>query len=200
MASLLIATSNLGKFREISEVLGACAFKLLSSDMLQLKHEVIEDADTFEGNALKKARYYYQQAGIMTLAEDSGIIVDVLKDQLGVKTRRWGAGERATDEEWIEYFLKVLADVPDEKRTAKFVCCAVLIDHQGKEHMFWGETKGVITRSLEAPIYKGLPISSCFVPDGFDKVYAALSIEEKNRVSHRGKAMHAVKEYLEGIA
>lgn len=198
MRPLLIATSNPGKLREISEVLGNNKnFELFSADMLNLKHDVVEYGETFEENADIKAEYYFEQAKIMTLAEDSGIIIDALKNQLGVKTRRWGAGEKATDQEWIDHFLKVLKDVPPYARTARFVCCAVLIDANGEKYLFKGETEGFITQTLEAPIYEGLPISSCFIPTGFDKVYAALTIEEKNRVSHRGKAMHAVKDFLE---
>lgn len=193
---LVIATSNEGKFREIMEVLQGVPYEVVSSRELGLKNDVVEDGETYEDNARKKVHFYFEQTGFATLAEDSGIVVDALAGELGVKTRRWGAGEHATDEEWIGYFLDVLRDVPDEKRTARFICCAAFMDEKGVVQIFETATEGVLTRGLEAPLYKGLPISSCFRPDGYDKVYAALSIEEKNRVSHRGKTMHALKAAL----
>jgi XTP/dITP diphosphohydrolase len=197
---LVIATSNPGKFNEIMEVMHDVSLLVLSSRELNLDNEVDEDGDTYEENAVKKARHYFAQTGFLTLAEDSGIQVDALAGELGVKTRRWGAGESASDEEWIAYFLEALKEVPDAKRTARFVCCAALMDEKGEVKLFKGVTEGRITHELLAPIYRGLPISSCFVPDGFDKVYAALGIAEKNKVSHRGKAMHAVKDALHGLA
>jgi XTP/dITP diphosphohydrolase len=193
---VVIATSNKGKFREMMEVLGDLPCRFLSLDELGLSADCEENADTFEGNALQKAHYYFEKSGLVTLAEDSGIMVDALSGELGVKTRRWGAGEKASDEEWIKYFLERMKNVPLQERGAKFVCCSAIIDLDGGEHLFRGETAGRITEGLEAPIYAGLPLSSCFRPDGFDKVYSALTIEEKNRTSHRGKAMRQVHEWL----
>lgn len=196
---LVIATSNPGKFNEIMEVMHDVPLEVLSSRALELDNDVDEDGETYVENAIKKVRHYFAQTGFLTLAEDSGIQVDALKGELGVKTRRWGAGESASDEEWIAYFLDALKDVPESKRTARFICCAALMDEKGEVKLFQGVTEGRITHELLAPIYRGLPMSSCFVPDGFDKVYAALGIAEKNKVSHRGKAMHAVKDALNGF-
>ncbi len=158
---------------------------------------LIEDAETFSGNAFKKAKFYFDETGLLTLAEDSGIWVKALIDELGVKTRRWGAGEHATDEEWVAYFLERMKGERD--RSAEFVCCACLLG-EGIEKFFEGETKGLITENLQAPILKGLPLSSCFLPEGMEKVYAALSTEEKNQISHRGKAIKKVQEFLDTIA
>ncbi len=193
---LVIGTSNPGKFNEITEVMYDVPFKVVSSRDLNLNNDVLENGETYEENAVKKVRHYFAQTGFLTLAEDSGILVDALCGELGVKTRRFGAGENASDEEWIEYFLDVLKDVPDEKRTARFVCCAAVMDEKGEYKLFKGVTEGVLTRDLLAPIYRGLPISSCFIPEGYDQVYAALGIEQKNYVSHRGKAMHEVRNFL----
>jgi len=194
---LVIATSNPGKFSEIMEVMEDLPYKVLSSRELGLTEDGLrEDGETYEDNAQKKVRHYFAQTNFITLAEDSGIVVDALEGELGVKTRRWGAGENASDEEWIAYFLDVLKDVPDSRRTARFICCAALMNEKGGIQLFKGVTEGVITRDLQAPLYKGLPISSCFIPDGFDKVYADLGVDQKNRVSHRGKAMHEVKIHL----
>lgn len=193
MQKFVIGTSNPGKFREIMEVMHDVPYEVVSSGDLNLNNDILEDGETYEDNARKKVSHYFGQTGFLTLAEDSGIVVDALEGELGVQTRRWGAGENATDEEWIDFFLQRLESVPDDQRTARFVCCAALMGRDGKIQIFNGVTEGVLTRELQAPIYRGLPISSCFRPEGFSKVYAALSIEEKNRVSHRGKAMHAVR-------
>lgn len=196
---LLIATKNPGKFSEISEVLCSLPLELLDLHNAGIKDEVEEHGDTHEANAILKARYFYEKTGLPTLGEDSGIYVDAFPGELGVQTRRWEGLHRASDQEWIEYFLKKMDALPPEKRGAKFVCVAALIFDAAslkKPHIFSGETCGIITPQLEAPLKAGIPISSCFRPDGCEKVYAALSIAEKNRVSHRGKAIRAVKIFL----
>jgi XTP/dITP diphosphohydrolase len=195
---VLIGTSNPGKFFEIMEIFDGMPFKFLRPADFGITANAPEAGETYEENAYSKAKFYFDKGGILTVAEDSGIVVDALKDELGVKTRRWGAGEYANDEEWITYFLNALKDVPEQKRTARFICVAALILPDGKVDYFKGEARGIITRELEAPIMKGLPLSSCFRPEGFDKVYAALDPSEKNAVSHRGKALRQVKDFLLG--
>ena len=124
------------------------------------------------------------------------ILVDVLKGELGVKTRRWGKGEKASDQEWVDFFLERMKQFGDGERTAGFICCAALVGPEGKRVVFEGRTEGIITPSLEAPIREGLALSSCFKPNGFDKVYAALSAEEKHGISHRGKALVPIRDFL----
>lgn len=169
--------------------------------------DFVEDGKTFEENSRKKAEYYFkilknqfEPGNLLVLGEDSGIIIDALAGELGVKTRRWGAGEQASEEEWIKYFLERMKNVPADERGAEFVCSACLkgIDSNGNEILesFSGRTRGVITNGLESPLLPGIPLSSCFRPEGFDRVYAALRVEEKNKISHRGKAMKGVREFL----
>lgn len=196
MKKLLAATKNEGKYREIKSALNGVSFELVSLEELKMDFvDVVENGQTFKENALKKARFFNERTGILTLAEDSGILVDAMEGELGVKTRRWGIGEHATDEEWIEYFLRRMENVDDKDRGAKFVCVACLFG-DGIKEFFEGETRGVLTRETVAPILRGLPLSSCFIPAGFEKVYAALTVEEKNRTSHRGKAFLKAKEFL----
>ncbi len=192
---LLIATGNIGKFREISEVLKGLPIQLVSLRELGLEQDTVEDGKTYAENAAKKARYFARETGLMTLAEDSGVEVDVLKGELGIKTRRWGAGEKATDAEWIEFFLRRMER--ETNRNAKFICCASLANKNGTLiKSFVGETAGKITMRLQAKIRPGIPLSSVFLPNNCYKVYAAMDLEEKNRVSHRGKAFTQVREYL----
>lgn len=165
----------------------------------------VEDGANFDENAYAKARFFASKTGFMTVGEDSGIIVEALKDELGVKTRRWGAGESASDQEWLDFFMKRME--AEANRAATFVCSAYLADGGdgwngedgtlgGGGRFFRGETRGVISERVMAAILPGIPLSSVFIPDGSDEVYAALSAAEKNRLSHRGKAMAKLRDFL----
>jgi len=194
MRELLIATKNPGKFHEIDQALKGSGYRLLFLGDLDIDDSgFLEDGESFKENSYKKARFYFDKLGMLTLGEDSGIEIEALKGELGVKTRRWGAGEKASDEEWIEYFLQRMEG--EQARGAKFICSACLLDGEREEY-FGGETRGWITEGLQAPLKRGIPLSSCFLPEGSSTVYAALSEAEKNKLSHRGKALRGVREYL----
>jgi XTP/dITP diphosphohydrolase len=199
MQKLLIATKNPGKFQEILNVFEGLPIEFIFLGDLDVDDQgFAEDGETFLENAYKKAEFFGQKTGMVTLGEDSGILVNALVDELGVKTRRWGAGEEASDEEWIEYFMKRMKE--EEDREAKFVCGACLWDKDRElDERFEGETKGEITEKLMAPILRGLPLSSCFKPEGMEDVYAALGAEYKNKISHRGKAISQVRAFLEKL-
>lgn len=193
---LLIGTTNPGKVREISAVVSDLPVRILTPADFEIVDDVEETGLSYRENATIKARYYHNKANVSTLGEDSGIVVEALKDQLGVHTRRWGAGAKASDAEWLDYFMQVMQNFPLENaRKAKFVSHMCLII-DGKEEHFYGETTGFITNEVLAPLYPGLPLSSVFRPEGFDLVYSALSEEAKNSISHRGKAIKQVKDYL----
>lgn len=194
---LLVGTTNPGKIKEISAVLKNIPVQLITPLDLGITDDVIESGSTYQENALIKANFYSKASkGIPTLGEDSGIVIDALQDQLGVHTRRWGAGATATDSEWIDYFMNAMQAFPEPaERTAKFVShISLIID--GQEHHFYGETHGVITPTIEAPLYPGLPLSSVFKPNGFSKVYTALGEDQKNQISHRGKSIAQVLDFL----
>jgi XTP/dITP diphosphohydrolase len=191
---LLLGTNNKGKVIEMQEALSSLHLSVVTPIDLGITDVPEETGDTFMENAEQKARFYFEKGNLPTLADDSGIIVDALKDELGIHTRRWGAGKDATDEQWIAHFLDRMSK--EENKRARFLCTLVYIDQEGTSHMFEGRCDGIITDQLEAEFLPGLPISACFKPTGYDKVYSALSIEEKNRVSHRGKALQAFEEFL----
>lgn len=198
MPQILIATGNEGKYREILEVLGDLHdFEFLSLRDLQFTNDVEESGETYEANSLLKAQYFFEKTGIITLAEDSGIEVEALKGELGVQTRRWGAGAEASDAQWLEHFLERMKR--EENRKAKFISVPTLIWGTGENErqQFRGETWGTLAFEPQCPIPKGIPISAVFVADGQSTVYAALSPEEKNAISHRGKAMHELKDFLD---
>lgn len=193
-ASLLLATQNLGKIQEMHEALSDLPIELLTLVDLPEIPPPNETGMTFAENATIKARHYFPHAGHPTVADDSGIIVEALKDELGIHTRRWGAGPSATDEEWIRYFLERMKR--EENKRARFVCAIAHVDHDGQLHLFEGTCEGTITDELEADYLPGLPISACFKPDGCERVFSALSIEQKNRTSHRGRALRQLREFL----
>lgn len=176
-------------------MLDGVGFRLIFLRDLSIEDgDFFEDGETFEDNAYKKAAYYAAKTGLLTLGEDSGILVDAFPDELGVKTRRWGAGEKASDQEWLDHFMARMEGV--EGRGAKFVCNACLVGEGEVRACFEGDTLGEITLGVEGPMLEGIPLSAVFRPKGYDKVYSALTTAEKNGISHRGKALAKIREFL----
>ncbi len=192
---LCFGTANRGKLIEMREGLDGLPIEVCSPAELGITESPEEHGSTFEDNALAKARFYCSLTSIPTLADDSGIMVEALQSELGIHTRRWGAGKDATDAEWIAHFLARMER--ERNRRARFVCVLAYIDAEGREHLFEGDCEGEITHELEATYLPGLPISACFKPFGSDLVYSALSIDEKNRISHRGRALKKFADYLQ---
>lgn len=195
---ILIATTNPGKLNFMRQVLDNSSHDFVSLTDVGLNgHDVEETGATYAENALLKAKYFQDLSGLPTIGEDSGIVIDALANELGVKTRRWGAGHQATDQEWIDHFLKRMEAFP-EQRGARFISTIVFHapEHFSDHQTFVGETPGLITQTLEAPILPGIPLSSCFKAEGSDKVYAAMTTDEKAEISHRGKAVKQLAEFL----
>lgn len=195
MSRLLIATTNAGKRKEIlSALLPLEGFEILSLEDLGIMTEVREHGMSYQENALIKAKAYFELSGeIPTIAEDSGMEVEALHGELGVQTRHWGAGAKATDEEWLSTFMRRMT--AEKNRKARFVCHAVSIDHHGPRH-FTGECLGTITETVEGPILPGIPLSAVFKPFGQNLVYSAMTEEQKNKLSHRGKAITILRNWL----
>ncbi|QQS59119.1 non-canonical purine NTP pyrophosphatase [Candidatus Peregrinibacteria bacterium] len=195
MKRILIATGNSGKVREMREVIGDLPAEFITLADLGFTNNVEETGTTYEENAFQKADFFFQKTGFPVIAEDSGLEVSALSGELGVQTRRWGAGEQASDAEWMEHFLKRMEGEND--RSATFFCTAVFVAEGNIRSVFTGETKGILAHSPQCLPPKGIPVSALFIPEGKTKVYATMSPEEKNAVSHRGKAMQALKQFLE---
>lgn len=195
---LLLGTANKGKRIEMTSALAPLpTLELVTPEDLNIEGTPDEDFPTLRENALSKAWFYHEQGGrIPTLAEDTGLYVEALKDELGVKTRRWGAGPDASDADWLAHFLKRMEDA--ESRSAKFIAVVAYIDENGDERVFESDAKGTIVREPQAEYLPGLPVSSVFLPDGYDRVFSALTHEEKNALSHRGKAMAQFVEHIRG--
>lgn len=185
---LLIATHNPGKFKEINVHLLPLKLELVSLSDLGITEDYVETAETYEENALGKAKFYYQLSGLPTLADDSGLSVDALGGEPGVHSRNW-PGHRGTDEELLAMLLDKMKDVATEKRTANFVTVVAYWDGE-KEIVTRGEEPGLIADKQVCPIEEGFPYSSIFYPHGYDKVFSELSISDKNKISHRGRALN----------
>lgn len=185
---ILVGTHNPGKLAEIKKQLSSLNVEILSLDDVGISEDYQETGKTFEANARGKAEFYNKLSGLPTLADDAGLEIDILGGEPGVKSRRW-PGYEANDEELLELLFNKLEGVPMEKRSARFVVYNVLTD--GAETIVaFGETRGKIATELVCEIRPGIPWSSVFYPDGHDKVFSQLSIEEKNKISHRGRALN----------
>lgn len=159
-----------------------------------LDTEVEESGQTFEENASLKARYWADRTGLLTLADDSGLEVDALAGAPGVLSARY-AGEEATDEERNALLLQRLAGVPAARRTARFRCVIALAEPHGRLELCEGVCEGLIASEPKGS--HGFGYDPVFFLPGFGKTMAELAPEEKNRISHRSRAIAKAKELLE---
>ena len=197
MRQILLATTNPGKKKEmLSALLPLEGIEFVDLNDLGIDLDVEEHGSSYGENALLKAKAYFEYSNMPVLAEDSGVEVRALANELGIHTRRWGAGPDANDEKWLEYFMNRMAT--EEDRAARFVSHAVYLDEQG-HFAVEGECLGEITYDVEGPIQRGIPLSAVFKPLGEDLVYSSMDEERKNSLSHRGNAMKKMKGYLVGL-
>jgi len=190
---IVLATRNKKKIEEIKRITADLPITILSLSDYPNCPETVEDKDTFEGNATKKAVEVCQCTGKAALADDSGLEVDALKGAPGVYSARY-AGEGANDVKNNEKLLQELKNIPQDKRTAQFVCCMALALPGGDVKTFFGFAKGRI--GLEPKGKTGFGYDPVFTPDGFDRTFAEMSGEEKDRLSHRGKALEKLRNFL----
>lgn len=190
---ILIATTNLGKVREIRALVSGLPLLFLSLNDVENPPVVVEDGATFEENALKKARTIAGETALVTLADDSGLCVDALDGGPGVLSARY-AGANASDEEKCARILAEMREVPDDKRSARFVCVLAFVCPNGHEKIFRGVCEGRITH--ESKGRSGFGYDPIFFFEQAGKTFAEMSREEKNRVSHRGQALQALAAYL----
>lgn len=192
ISKLVIATRNLNKMKEIAGILDGGKVHLVSLSEFADIPEVIEDGNTFEENARKKANQIFEATGIPALADDSGLEVDFLNGQPGVFSSRF-AGEKATDEMNNQKLLGLMKNVPEPKRTARFRCVMVYTDGTHEE-VIEGTCDGLI---LTAPRGKnGFGYDPLFFVPEFKKSFAELEMVVKNKISHRGRALAKFKKQL----
>ena len=190
---LFLATRNEGKIREIEGLLQGCEISLTSLRDYPDAPEVDENGEAYRDNALKKARFFARWTGKVTLADDSGLEVDFLGGRPGVFSARY-AGDGGDDRENNRRLLRELKGIPREKRGAAFRCIIALVAPWGDEEVVAGECHGQI--ALEERGERGFGYDSIFIIPRYGKTVAELSIAEKNRLSHRGKALRKLKKIL----
>ena len=188
---LVLATRNQHKVTEISGMLKNLGIRVRSLAEFRDAPEVIEDGTTYEENALKKARSAAAFTGKPALADDTGLEVDALEGRPGVHAARF-AGDRCSYQDNISKLLTLLKGVPREHRGARFVCVLALVRPDGREEMVRGELEGWIT---EEPVgTEGFGYDPVFFSPQAEKTLAELSPEEKNRISHRRRALDLARE------
>ena len=191
---LLIATRNSKKKIELQTIVNAWDVKLLTMDDIEDMPEVEEDGATFVDNAIKKARTMAQRSGIITLADDSGLVVDALGGAPGVYSARF-AGPKANDDDNNRKLLELMRDIAAENRTARFVCVIAIASPAGPVETVEGICEGKIR--IAAQGRGGFGYDPLFIPAGFNKTFAELTDSEKNQISHRGKALQEAQYILQ---
>ncbi|MEO5361731.1 MAG: RdgB/HAM1 family non-canonical purine NTP pyrophosphatase [Nitrospirota bacterium] len=196
--NLYLATKNLGKVREINSMFAATGIEFVSAGTIM--GNVAEDGDTYHKNAFAKAMAVYEQNTTAVVAEDSGLEVDALDGAPGVFSARFASNEdgvNSSDEDNINALLDFMQDTPEpSERTARYVCVFCLM-MGGKSLFFEGEIAGTIA---DEPMgTAGFGYDPVFIPSGYDKTFAELGDEIKNKISHRAMAAIKLKDYLLSI-
>ncbi len=182
---LLLGTHNKGKLREYKALLAEASVNLLMLDDVGLSaFDVEETGNTFEANAALKAQAYANASRLPAMADDTGLEVDALGGRPGVYSARYGSSDR----ERCEKLLAELANVPDDERTARFVCVIAVAQPQTDKLLtVRGTVEGRISQAIGGG-NEGFGYDAVFIPDGYDVTWSAIPLAEKNRISHRGVA------------
>jgi XTP/dITP diphosphohydrolase len=186
---VVLATRNPHKVRELARILAPYDGTLTSLDEWPDVADVPETEATFAANALLKAHAVCAGTGLVAIADDSGLVVDALNGMPGVLSARW-AGRHGDDRANLELVLAQIADVPDERRTAAFVCAAAAVAPSGAEIVVEGRVDGTLLRSPRGS--GGFGYDPIFVPLGATQTTAEMTADEKDALSHRGKAFRAL--------
>ena len=186
---LVFATNNAHKLEEVSAILGD-KVELLSLNDINCHTDIPETAETLEGNAYLKSSFIYRNYGLNCFADDTGLQVEALNGEPGVYSARY-AGEPSDSEKNIDKLLANLRDA--ENRKASFVTCIALVTGS-EEHVFYGEISGKIIRERRGS--SGFGYDSVFVPEGYEETFAEMGEEEKNKISHRARAVKKLSDFF----
>ncbi|MBO6034318.1 MAG: RdgB/HAM1 family non-canonical purine NTP pyrophosphatase [Paludibacteraceae bacterium] len=190
MRTLIFATGNKHKADEVQNFLGE-GFALLCLKDVGITEDIPENEPTLEGNAYQKAKYVFDRTGEACFADDTGLEVEVLNGGPGVHTARY-AGDGKSSEDNMALLLKNLEGV--KNRRARFRTVIAYLDNNGRVFEFEGVVTGVITEKKSGT--EGFGYDPIFRPDGYDKTFAELPLSEKNKISHRARAMQKFLEFL----
>lgn len=186
---LVFASNNLNKINEIQHLLPN-TIKILSLSGIGCEEEIPETSNTIEGNAIQKANYITQNYGYDCFADDTGLEVEALNGEPGVYSARY-AGEQRNSEDNMDKLLANLQNHSNRKAQFKTV---IALNLAGKQHLFTGIAKGEITFDKKG--IKGFGYDPIFKPEGFSDTFAQLSVEQKGAISHRGKAVRQLIDFL----
>lgn len=189
MRTFVLSTRNAHKLDELQRILESAGLdiKLTSVADYPGAPEVAETENTFEGNALLKARALAEFTGFPAIADDSGLCVDALDGKPGILSARWSGAKDNVDRANLELVLEQIKDVDDTNRGAQFVCAAAYVDPDGTEFTVRGTLTGRLLREPHGT--NGFGYDPIFVPHGFDITTAEMSAEQKDSISHRGQAL-----------
>jgi len=193
---LVLATKNEGKIKEMTELLAGQDIEILSLADFPEIEEIVEDGETFRENAIIKATEVCMQTGLPTLADDSGLEVDCLEGLPGVYSARF-AGEERDNSANKKKLLELLEGVPAEERTARFKCIIAVADTDCFVYISEGTCEGLITSEERGD--GGFGYDPLFYLPEYDKTFAELDLETKNKISHRGKALAGVLDILSDL-
>lgn len=192
MDTIVLASRNKHKIEELRSTLAPLGITLKSTYDFPELEEVVEDKSTLEGNALKKARYVFEETGYPALSDDTGLEVDALDGRPGVYSARY-AGETASYQENTQKLLDELSGVDQHDRGAQFRTVVALVTEDGT-HTFEGICRGEILTEPRGD--KGFGYDPVFLPEGYEKTFAELEAKTKNKISHRGKAIKKLERFL----
>ena len=197
MTTVLLATRNAKKLGELRRILAPEVphLQVIGLDDVAPYPDVAETGATFDENALLKARAGFASTGLVTVADDSGLTVEALNGMPGVLSARW-AGGHGDDVANLQLVLDQLRDTPDERLRAAFVCSVALVAHD-RERVVRGRMDGHLVREPRGS--NGFGYDPIFVPDGYDVTSAQLASEEKDAISHRGKALRELVPHLRAL-
>ena len=193
MKKIIFATGNQGKMKEVREILKDLDAEVLSMKEAGVRAEIVEDGTTFEENAVIKAKAVCRLTGEIALADDSGLEVDYLNKEPGVYSARY-MGEDTSYHIKNKSIIDRLQGVPDEKRTARFVCVIAAAFPDGTVKTVRGTMEGII--GYEEQGENGFGYDPIFFLPQYGCTSAQISMKEKNKISHRGKALRAIKDEL----
>ncbi|MCF2551083.1 non-canonical purine NTP diphosphatase [Bacteroides caecigallinarum] len=190
MKKLVFATNNAHKLEEIRAILGD-KVEILSLNDINCHADIPETADTLQGNAALKAQYIYENYGLDCFADDTGLEVEALNGAPGIYSARYAGGEGHDSEANMKKLLSEMQDKENRKASFRTVICLI---EDGKEHFFEGIVNGSIIRERKGGA--GFGYDPVFMPDGYSETFAEMGNDEKNKISHRARAVQKLCEYL----
>lgn len=198
MTNIILATRNPSKAEQIKAIFSQLPAQILTLSDAGIIGDAIEDGVTLQENALKKARFAYEQVSEkrICMADDTGLFINALNGAPGIHAARW-VGEDATTEEITNHTLHILKDATDRRATFETVVAVITPD--GKEYCFSGKAQGHILESPRTEPQPKMPYSGIFVCDDSNLVWAEMTIEQENAISHRGKAFRQARTFINDL-